>query len=66
LGYLKSKVYEKKSMTTVDLKQYNRDEVAAFSPTMLLQRGMQNFQKRWREFVDKNATLQTLYPGSEY
>jgi hypothetical protein len=44
-GYLKSKVYEKKPWTTVDLKQNIRDEVAAISPTML-QQVMQNFQKR--------------------
>jgi hypothetical protein len=41
---LKSKVYEKKIRTTVDLKQNISDEVAAISPTML-QRVMQNFQK---------------------
>jgi hypothetical protein len=51
-GYLKSKLYEQKPRTTVDLKQNIRDEVAAFSPTML-QRVMQKFQKRVREFVDK-------------
>jgi hypothetical protein len=34
-GYLKSKVYEKKRRTTVDLKQNTREEVAAVSPTML-------------------------------
>jgi hypothetical protein len=34
-GYLKSKVYEKKPRTMVDLKQNIRDEVAAISPTML-------------------------------
>jgi len=33
--YLKSKVYEKKPRTTVDLKQNIRDEMAAISPTML-------------------------------
>jgi len=34
-GYIKSKVYEKKPRTTVDLKQNIRDEVGAISPTML-------------------------------
>jgi hypothetical protein len=53
-GYLKSKVYEEKPRTTVDLKQNIRDEVAAISPTML-QRVMQNFQKRLRECVDNNG-----------
>jgi hypothetical protein len=53
-GYLKSKVYEKKPRTTVDLKQNIRDEVAPISPTML-QRVMQNFQKRLRECVDNNG-----------
>ena len=46
-----SKVYEKKPRTTVDLKQNIREEVAAISPTML-QRVMQNFQKRLGECVD--------------
>jgi hypothetical protein len=41
-GYLKSKVYEKKPQTTVDLKENIRDAVATISPTML-QRVMQNF-----------------------
>ena len=31
-GYLKSKVYEKKPRTMVDLKQNTRDKVAAISP----------------------------------
>jgi hypothetical protein len=44
-------VYEKKPRTTVDLKQNIREEVAAASPTML-QRVMQNFQKRFRECAD--------------
>jgi hypothetical protein len=35
-------------------------KVAALSPNML-QRMMQNFQKRLREYVDKGATSQTLY-----
>jgi hypothetical protein len=41
-----SKVYEKKPRTTVDMKENIREEVAAVSPNML-QRVMQNFQKRW-------------------
>jgi len=49
-------VYEKKPGTTVDLKQNIREEVAAISPNML-QRVMQNFQKRLQECVDKDATL---------
>jgi hypothetical protein len=40
-------VYEKKPRTTVDLKLNIREEVAAVSPNML-QRVMQNFQKRLR------------------
>jgi hypothetical protein len=40
----------------VDLKQNIREEVAAISPAML-QRVMQNFQKRLQECVDKDATL---------
>jgi len=47
-------VYEKKPRTTVDLKQNFRDEVAAISSTML-QRVMQNFQKRLLECVDKGT-----------
>ena len=50
-GYLKSKVYENKPRITADLKQNIRDEVAAIYPN-LLQRVMQNFQKRLRECVD--------------
>jgi hypothetical protein len=53
-GYLKSKVYEKKRKTTDDLKQNIREEVAAIPPT-LLQRVMQNFQKRLQECVDNIA-----------
>jgi len=49
-------MYEKKPRTTVDLKQNNREEVAAISPTML-QRVMQNFQKRLRECVNKGHHL---------
>jgi hypothetical protein len=44
-------VYEKKPRTTVDLKQNVREEVAEISPNML-QRVMQNFQKRLGECVD--------------
>jgi hypothetical protein len=49
-------VYENKSRTTVDLKQNIREEVAAVSPNML-QRVMQNFQKRLGEYVDKGRHL---------
>jgi hypothetical protein len=49
-------VYEKKPRATVDLKQNIRDEVAAISPTML-QKVMQNFQKRLRECVNKGCNL---------
>jgi ABC-type long-subunit fatty acid transport system fused permease/ATPase subunit len=38
-------MYEKKPRTTMNLKQNIREEVAAISPNML-QRVMQNFQKR--------------------
>jgi hypothetical protein len=55
-GYLKSKVYEKKPRTTVDLKQNIREEEAAISPTML-HRVMQNFQKSLRERVNKGRHL---------
>jgi hypothetical protein len=60
-GYLKSKVYEKKPRTTVDLKKYIRDEVAAVFPTML-QQVMHNLQKRLR-LTTMDATSQTLYSG---
>jgi hypothetical protein len=53
-GYLKSSVYEKKPRTTVDLKQNIREEVEAISST-ILQRVMQNFQKRLRECVDNKG-----------
>jgi mannose/cellobiose epimerase-like protein (N-acyl-D-glucosamine 2-epimerase family) len=43
-----------KPRTTVDLKQNIMDKVAAISLTML-QRVMQNFQKRLWEFVDNNG-----------
>jgi hypothetical protein len=49
-------VYEKKPRTTVDLKQNIREELAAISPNML-QRVMQNFQKRLGERVDKERHL---------
>jgi hypothetical protein len=49
-------MYEKKPSATVDLKQNIREEVAAVSPNML-QRVMQNFQKRLRESVDKGRHL---------
>jgi len=48
-----------------DMKQNTREEVAAISPNMP-QRVMQNFQKRLGECVEKNATSQTQYSGSEY
>jgi len=60
-----SKVYERKPRTTVDLKQNIREEVAAISPTVL-QRVMQNFQKRLGGCADKDASSQILYSGSEY
>jgi len=44
-------VYEKIPRTTVDLNQNIREEVAAVSPNML-QRVIQNFQKRFGECVD--------------
>jgi hypothetical protein len=53
-GYLKSKVYEKKPRTTEDLEQNIREEVTAV-PLTMLQRVMQNFQKRLRECVDNNG-----------
>jgi hypothetical protein len=49
-------VYEKKPRTTVDLKQKIGEEVAEISPNML-QRMMQNFQKRLGECVDKGRHL---------
>ena len=54
--YLKREVYKRKPRTTVDLKQNIREEVAAISPTML-QRVIQNFQKRMRECVNKGHHL---------
>jgi hypothetical protein len=53
-GHLKRKVYEEKPRTKMGLKQNIREEVAAISLTML-QRVMQNFQKRLRECVDNNG-----------
>jgi len=53
-GDISSRVYEKKPRTTVDLKQNIRDEVGAICPT-ILQRVMQNFQKRLRECVDNKG-----------
>jgi hypothetical protein len=53
-GYLKSKVYEKKPRTMVDLKQNIRDEVAAISPTTR-QRMTQNFQKRLWQCADNKG-----------
>jgi len=47
-------VYEKEPRTKVDLKQNIMEEVAAISPNML-QREMQNFQKRLRECVDNKG-----------
>jgi hypothetical protein len=58
-------VYEKKPRTTVDLKQYIREQVAAISPNML-QGVMQVFKKRLGDCADKDASSQTLYSGSEY
>jgi hypothetical protein len=52
-------VYEKKPRTTEDLKQNIIDEVAAISPTML-QRVMQNFQKRLWECVDNRHYIQEV------
>jgi hypothetical protein len=52
-GYLKSRVYEKKPRTMVDLKQ-NISEVAEIFPTML-QRVMQNFQKYLQDCVDNKG-----------
>jgi hypothetical protein len=49
-------VYEKKPRTKVDLKQNIREEVAAVSPNML-QRVIQNFQKRLGECVEKGRHL---------
>jgi hypothetical protein len=49
-------VYEKKPRTAVDLKQNNREKVAAVSPNML-QQVMQNFQKRVGKCVDKGHHL---------
>ena len=53
-GYIKSKVYENQPRTAADLKQNIRNEVAAI-PGVMLQRGMQNFRKRFQECVDNNG-----------
>jgi hypothetical protein len=47
-------VYEKKPRKTVDLKQNISEEVAAVYPNML-QRVMQNFQKRLEECVENKG-----------
>jgi hypothetical protein len=49
-------MYEKKPRTMVDLKQNIREEVVAISPNML-QRVVQNFQKRLGECVDEGRHL---------
>jgi hypothetical protein len=36
------------------------------SGSNMLQRVMQNFQKRLGEYLTRNTTLQTLYSGSKY
>ena len=55
-GYVKNKVSKKKPRTTVDLKQNIMEEVAVISPTVL-QRVMQNFQRRLWECADKGRHL---------
>jgi hypothetical protein len=52
LGISQEQGVRKETKDNGDLKQNIRDEVAAFSPAML-QRIMQNFQKRLRECVNK-------------
>jgi hypothetical protein len=47
-------VYEKKPRTTVDLKQNIREEVVAISLNVL-QRAMQDFQKRLGKCVDNKG-----------
>jgi hypothetical protein len=47
-------VYGKKPRTTVDLKQNIREDVAVISPNML-QRVVQNFQKRLGKCVDNKG-----------
>ena len=65
LAKIKSKVYEKKPRTTMDLKQNIREEVAAISPNTL--RVMQNFRNAWGNVLTtRDPTSQTLYSGSEY
>jgi hypothetical protein len=58
-------VYEKKSRTTVDLKQNIKEKVAAISPNILKQ-VMQNSRNAWGNVLaTRDATSQTLYSGSE-
>jgi len=47
-------VYEKKLSTTVEMKQNIREEVAAISPNVL-QRVIQNFQRRLGECVNNKG-----------
>jgi len=54
LGISQEQGVGKKPRATVDLKQNIREEVAAISPNML-QRVMQNFQKRLGECVDNKG-----------
>jgi hypothetical protein len=62
--YLRSKMYEKRPRTTEDMKKNVSNEVAAFSPIML-QRIMQEFQKRLRKYVATlDVTSETLYSRS--
>jgi len=62
--YLRSKMYEKRPRTTEDMKENVSNEVAAFSPIML-QRIMQEFQKRLRKYVATlDATSEALYSRS--
>jgi hypothetical protein len=51
--YLTSKVYEKRPRISEDLKENIRVEVVAISPIM--QRVIQNFQKRSWKRVDNNG-----------
>jgi hypothetical protein len=48
-------MYEKKPRTAVDLKQNIREDVAAIPPNML-QRVLQNFEKRLGECVDNKGS----------
>ena len=47
-------MYEKKLSTTVEMKQNIREEVAAISPNVL-QRVIQNFQRRLGECVNNKG-----------